>query len=107
LREARTEAAISDNWPVPPEIVRRRLRVHGRVQGVFYRDSTRERARREGVSGWAKNCADGTVEVVLEGPEPAVSSVAAFCEVGPPQASVRDVEMRSEEPQGLSGFEIR
>jgi len=44
---------------------------------------------------------------VLEGPEPAVSSVAAFCEVGPPHASVRDVDMRAEEPQGLSGFEIR
>ncbi|HXO08737.1 MAG TPA: acylphosphatase [Solirubrobacteraceae bacterium] len=88
-------------------IVRRRLVVHGRVQGVFFRDSTRERARREGVAGWARNCEDGTVEVVLEGPEPAVASVAAFCELGPPQASVRSVETRSEQPQGLSGFEIR
>jgi acylphosphatase len=92
---------------VDKRVVRRRLLVHGRVQGVFFRDSTRERARREGVAGWARNCNDGSVEVVLEGAEPAVASVAAFCEVGPPQASVRDVEMRSEEPQGLTGFEIR
>jgi acylphosphatase len=92
---------------MPPDVIRKRLLVHGRVQGVFFRDSTRERARREGVSGWARNRADGTVEVVLEGAEPAVANVAAFCEVGPPQASVRNVEMRCEEPEGLIGFEIR
>ena len=49
------------------EVVRRRLLVHGRVQGVFFRDATRERARSEGVAGWARNLADGAVEVVLEG----------------------------------------
>ena len=69
---------------MPREIVRRRLLVHGRVQGVFFRDSIRERARREGVFGWARNRDDGTVEVVLEGDETAVTSVAAFCETGPP-----------------------
>ena len=72
---------------MPREIVRRRLLVHGRVQGVFFRDSIRERARREGVAGWARNRDDGTVEVVLEGAESAVASVAAFCETGPPQAT--------------------
>jgi acylphosphatase len=92
---------------VGSEIVRRRLVVHGHVQGVFFRDSTGKRARREGVSGWARNREDGAVEIVLEGPEPAVASVAAFCQVGPPRAFVRDFEIRSEEPEGLTGFEIR
>jgi acylphosphatase len=96
-----------ENRPMPSDLVRRRLLIHGRVQGVFFRDSTRQRARREGVAGWARNREDGAVEVVLEGPRPAVDRVAAFCEIGPPQASVRDVEAHSEEPEGLSGFEIR
>jgi acylphosphatase len=87
--------------------IRKRLLVRGRVQGVFFRDSTREWARREGVAGWARNRDDGAVEVVLEGCAPAVARVAEFCEIGPPQASVREVEMRSEEPEGLTGFEIR
>lgn len=87
-------------------IVRRRLRVHGRVQGVFFRDSTRDRARREGVAGWARNCADGTVEVVLEGGSDAVARVAAFCERGPRGAHVERVESSDERSEGLRGFEI-
>jgi acylphosphatase len=88
-------------------IVRQRLRVHGRVQGVFFRDSTRERARREGVAGWARNCADGTVEVVLEGGPDAVARVAAFCEHGPRGAHVDRVESIDEQSEGLREFEIR
>lgn len=88
-------------------IVRRRLRVHGRVQGVFFRDLTRERAQREGVAGWAKNCADGTVEVVLEGGPSAVARVAAFCERGPRGAHVERVDSSNERSEGLHGFEIR
>ena len=60
------------------ETIRRRLVVHGKVQGVFYRDSVREAARNEGVAGWAANRSDGTVEVVLEGPPDAVRSVIGF-----------------------------
>jgi acylphosphatase len=89
------------------DIVRRRLLVHGRVQGVFFRDSTRQRARREGVAGWARNRADGTVEVVLEGGSEAVARVAAFCERGPRGARVDRVEVSSERSEGLHGFEIR
>jgi acylphosphatase len=88
-------------------IVRRRLRVHGRVQGVFFRDATRERAHREGVAGWARNCADGTVEVVLEGRPGAVARVAAFCERGPRGAHVARVDSSDERSEGLHGFEIR
>jgi acylphosphatase len=87
--------------------IRRRLAVHGRVQGVFFRDSTRECARHHGVSGWAANRDDGTVEVVLEGPPDAVQSVIEFCRAGPAQADVDLVEVSDEEPEGLSGFDTR
>ena len=88
------------------EPVRRRVVVHGRVQGVFFRDSTRERARAHGVAGWARNRPDGAVEAVLEGDRDAVERVLRFCETGPPQAAVERVEVSEETPEGLSGFEI-
>lgn len=87
--------------------VRRRLVVHGRVQGVFFRDSTRERAEAAGVAGSARNRDDGTVEVVLEGAPEAVERVMAFCREGPGQARVEDVEVITEEPQGLASFETQ
>ena len=89
------------------ETIRRRLVVHGRVQGVFFRDSTREAARNEGVAGWAINRSDGTVEVVLEGPQDAVDSVAGYVRRGPSSARVDDVETHDETPEGLRDFEIR
>jgi acylphosphatase len=90
-----------------PETIRRRLVVHGKVQGVFFRDSTREAARNEGVAGWAVNRPDGSVEVVLEGPEDAVDAVAGYVRRGPSSAQVENVESHDEAPEGLSGFEIR
>lgn len=81
--------------------------VQGRVQGVFFRDSVRERARAHGVSGWICNRADGAVEAVLEGRPDNVERVFRFCKTGPRQASVDSVEVSEEEPEGLSGFEIR
>lgn len=89
------------------ETIRRRLVVHGKVQGVFYRDSTREAAENEGVGGWAANCADGAVEVVLEGPPDAVEAVIGFCRMGPISADVSSVDVTEEEPEGLSEFETR
>jgi len=89
------------------EIVRTRLVVRGRVQGVYFRDSIRERASNEGVFGWARNRADGAVEVVLEGDRRAVAKLATFCESGPSRAAVSGVEATAEKPEGLSGFEIR
>jgi len=88
-------------------LVRRRVVVHGTVQGVFFRDSTRQRARAHGVSGWARNRADGAVEAVLEGPPEAVERVLRFMETGPPQAQVSGVEVSDEQPEELNGFEIR
>ncbi|MBV9423454.1 MAG: acylphosphatase [Solirubrobacterales bacterium] len=90
-----------------PEQIRRRVIVHGSVQGVFFRDSTRERARAHGVAGWVRNRGDGAVEAVLEGPLDAVDRVARFLETGPRQARVERVEVQDEEPEGLSGFSIR
>jgi acylphosphatase len=89
------------------QVVRRRVIVHGRVQGVFFRDSMRERARAHGVAGWACNRSDGAVEAVLEGPPDAVERVVRFAQTGPPSAEVTDVEVAEEEAEGLSGFQIR
>jgi acylphosphatase len=77
------------------------------VQGVFFRDSTREEAEAHGVAGRVSNRSDGTVEVVLEGPREAVERVLRFLSSGPPRANVEHVEVKDEEPEGLSGFEVR
>jgi acylphosphatase len=90
-----------------PDSIRRRLVVHGKVQGVFYRDSARQAARNEGVSGWAANRSDGTVEVVLEGAPDAVGSVVGYCRQGPSSAEVHSMDVHEETPEGLTGFQIR
>jgi acylphosphatase len=86
--------------------VRRRVRASGRVQGVFFRDSVRREADRRGVSGWARNCSDGTVEAVFEGPEDAVSALVDFCRAGPGHSQVDQLDVDTEEPEGLSGFDV-
>jgi acylphosphatase len=88
-------------------VVRRRVVIHGRVQGVFFRDSLRQLAERDGVSGWARNTWDGTVEAVLEGDPEAVERIVAFAHQGPENAHVDRVDVNEEEPEGLRGFEIR
>jgi len=89
------------------ERVRTRVVVHGEVQGVFFRDSTREEAERRGVAGWVTNRDDGTVEAVFEGPPDAVEALVDFCREGPSRADVERVEEQSEEPEGLDGFSVR
>ena len=81
--------------------------VNGRVQGVFFRDSTRQQAREHGVAGWVTNRSDGAVEAVLEGSPEDVDRVLQFVRQGPPHAHVHDVDVREEEPEGLSGFSVR
>ncbi len=88
-------------------LIRRHVVVTGRVQGVFFRDSVRERAEAHGVAGWACNRGDGAVEAVLEGSPDAVGGLVDFCRTGPSRAEVEDVEVNEEEPEGLSGFAIR
>jgi acylphosphatase len=78
--------------------------VSGRVQGVFFRDSTRRRAAEHGVAGLARNLPDGRVEVVLEGPADAVAAVVAWLHDGPPHADVHSVELTDEPVEGLRGF---
>jgi acylphosphatase len=80
--------------------------VHGRVQGVFFRDTARRMAASRGITGWIRNNPDGTVEAAFEGPPAAVDAVVAFCREGPRGADVEDVDMRDEEPQGESGFRV-
>ena len=88
-------------------MVRRRVVVHGDVQGVFFRDSTRERARSGSVAGWVSNRSDGAVEAVFEGDAGAVEELVRFAREGPGHASVERVEVTEEEPEGLEGFEVR
>lgn len=88
-------------------MIRRRAVAHGRVQGVFFRDATRREAERRGVAGSARNTADGTVEVVLEGPPDAVEAMLGFLRAGPGHASVSRLDVADEEPEGLSGFSVR
>jgi acylphosphatase len=81
--------------------------VTGRVQGVFFRDTTRRRAEAAGVSGWVSNRPDGAVEAVFEGDEAAVDQLVDFCRRGPGHAEVAGVEVWEEEPEGLDGFRVR
>jgi acylphosphatase len=89
------------------EVVRRRVAVHGYVQGVFFRDTTRREASRRGVAGWVTNRPDGAVEAVFEGSPDAVAAMVEFCESGPRGADVARVEVTDEEPEGLTGFDVR
>jgi acylphosphatase len=91
---------------VSAEVIRRRIVVHGRVQGVFFRDSVRQQAAAHGLSGTVRNRDDGTVEVALEGMADDVQAVVEFCRQGPEQARVNDLDVREEDPEGLSGFEV-
>jgi acylphosphatase len=86
---------------------RRRVIAHGRVQGVFFRDSTRREAERRGVSGWARNTPEGTVEAAFEGDDHAVEAMVEFVRAGPGHADVSQVEVHNEAAEGLSGFDIR
>ena len=88
-------------------MVRRRLVVRGRVQGVWYRDSCQREARRLGVAGWARNCEDGSVEVVIEGEPDAVAALETWCHEGPPRALVTRVDGRDERVEGLTSFRTR
>ena len=84
-----------------------RVRVSGRVQGVFFRAETRARAESLGVAGWVRNTGDGSVEGVLEGSDDHVESLLAWCRRGPAGAQVDDVETAEEEPTGDIGFRVR
>ena len=88
-------------------MIRRRVVVHGRVQGVGFRYAVARRAQARGLAGWVSNRPDGTVEAVFEGDPDAVESLARFCSHGPPGAVVDDVDVVEEAAAGLRAFELR
>ena len=88
-------------------MVRFRVLVSGRVQGVFFRDSCRRTAERHGVSGWVRNLPDGRVEAVFEGTADEVRQLVEWSRHGPSSAVVADVRVQAEPPEGISGFQIR
>jgi acylphosphatase len=86
--------------------VRRRVRAHGRVQGVFFRDSVRREAEARGVAGFVSNEPDGTVAAVFEGAPDAVEALVELCRAGPGHAHVERLDVSEEDPEGLSGFSV-
>jgi acylphosphatase len=89
------------------ERVARHAVVAGRVQGVWFRDSVRRIADARGVSGWARNLRDGTVEVWAEGTLDAVQAVVDYCRKGPPRAVVEGLSVEEVAPAGLDRFDVR
>jgi acylphosphatase len=87
---------------------RAHLFISGKVQGVSYRASTQDQARRLGVAGWVRNLPDGRVEAVLQGPRGKVDELIRWCRQGPPAAKVEKVDV-AWEPAGedLQGFDVR
>lgn len=82
--------------------------ISGNVQGVFFRDSTRQKAEELDLNGWVKNMPDGRVEALFEGSSDAVRRMLDWCKEGPSQATVENVEAEHEEPEeDLKGFEVR
>jgi len=90
------------------DMVRAELRITGRVQGVFFRQSTMDTAVRLGLTGWAKNCPDGSVEAVFEGARENVQAAIDWCRIGPPAAEVSHIETQWLDYTGaFDGFAIR
>jgi acylphosphatase len=86
---------------------RRRVVVQGHVQGVFFRETTKRRALSAGVAGWVRNLPDGSVEAVFEGERAAVERLVDYAREGPRGARVDWVDIEAEEPEGLSGFDVK
>jgi acylphosphatase len=92
---------------IDSERVRAHVFVTGRVQGVFYRTETRNRARTRRLGGWVRNCPDGRVEAIFEGPREAVESMIDWCREGPHFAHVKSVDVSWEKPVGQIDFGVR
>ena len=90
------------------DLQRARVRVSGQVQGVFFRDSTRQKAEELGLAGWVRNMPNGQVEALFEGPPEKVEEIVSWCKEGPQRASVENVDTDFESAGGdLEGFEVR
>ena len=87
---------------------RAQIRIRGRVQGVYYRASMVQEAQQAGLTGWVRNCADGSVEAVADGSRAAIESLLAWCRQGPPGARVASVDVNWETATGsFSGFIVK
>ena len=87
--------------------IARQVRVTGRVQGVFFRGWTSDEARALSVTGWVRNCGDGSVEAHLEGAAEDVDELIDIMREGPPGARVDHVEIETADPEGHGSFEVR
>ncbi len=84
------------------------LKIYGKVQGVYFRSFTQDKAHQLGLSGWVKNMPDGTVETVAEGEEENLNEYMQWCKKGPPAARVEEIREKWEEPTGeFKGFRIK
>ncbi len=81
--------------------------VSGKVQGVYYRATTRDTAREHGIDGWVRNLPDGRVEAVFEGPPDAVETMIDWCHDGSPAAKVDEVDVEYEQPAAIEGFDVK
>ena len=88
-------------------MIRVRVVITGRVQGVWFRESCREQARAEGISGWVRNRFDGAVEAEFEGKEPAVERMIEWCRSGPRRAVVTGIDVHDVPPTGETKFSVR
>jgi acylphosphatase len=88
-------------------MIRKRVLVSGRVQGVYFRDTCRRVAEARGVAGWVRNLPDGRVEAVFEGGAEPVGALIAWAGEGPASATVTDVVVQDEPAEGIDGFSIR
>jgi acylphosphatase len=85
----------------------RKLRIHGEVQGVYYRGWTVETARGLGLAGWVRNRRDGSVELLIHGDEGAVQKLIALCRDGPPAARVTHIDVEATDEEAPTGFGSR
>ncbi len=88
-------------------VSRKRVVVHGRVQGVWFRAATEREAVTLGLRGWVRNLPGGQVEAVFEGPARNVDVAVEWCRSGPDRAVVDEIEVYTEEPEGLGSFSVR
>ena len=90
------------------EFVQIQLIIRGRVQGVFYRVSARQEALRLGLTGWVRNCPDGSVELLAQGPRFLCEGLLRYCHEGPPGARVDEIDVSWGEPSSVYvGFNVR
>jgi acylphosphatase len=88
--------------------LRAHLKIHGRVQGVFFRATTQEEGRRLGLTGWVRNCPDGSVETVAEGESEKVEEFIRWCRHGPSPARVERVDVEKTDHRGeFKDFEVK